>query len=93
MDVQEYEIKFQVCLIEDGVETVVVGSVIRWTSHEKEAGELFLAQWKSTYRKNKDWFAALVNDTTGIDQAKVHSLKKSGVSPDITIVEIKRSKA
>ena len=37
MDVQEYEIKFQVCLIEDGVETVVVGSVIRWTSHEKEA--------------------------------------------------------
>ena len=47
MDVQEYEIKFQVCLIEDGVETVVVGSVIRWTSHEKEAGELFLAQWKN----------------------------------------------
>ena len=91
MDIHEWEIRFQVCLIEGGVETIVEGSVFRWTPDEEEAGKLFLSQWKRTYRKNKDWFSALVNDTTGIDQAKVHSLKKSGVSPDITIVEIKPS--
>ena len=92
MDIHEWEIRFQVCLIEGGVETIVEGSVFRWTPDEEEAGKLFLSQWKRTYRKNKDWFAALVNDTTGIDQAKVQSLKKSGVSPDITIIEIKPSK-
>ena len=92
MDIQEWEIKFQVSLVEGEVETIVNGSAFRWTLNEEEAGKLFLSQWKRTYRKNKDWFAALVNDTTGIDQAKVPSLKKSGVSPDITIVEIKSSK-
>ena len=91
-DIQEWEIRFQVCLVEGGVESVVEGIAFRWTPDEKEANKLFLAQWKRTYRKNKDWFAALVNDATGIDQAKVPSLKKSGVSPDITIVEIKSSK-
>ena len=91
-DIQEWEISFQVCLVEDGVESTVEGSAFRWTADEEEANKLFLAQWKRTYRKNKDWFAALVNDATGIDQAKVPSLKKSGVSPDITIVEIKPSK-
>ena len=91
-DIQEWEIRFQVCLVEDGVETNVKGSAYRWTPDENAASELFLSQWKRTYRKNKDWFAALVNDTTGLDQAKVPSLKKSGVSPDITIVRIKPSK-
>ncbi len=92
MDIQEWEILFQVYLIEDGVENIVEGSAFRWTPDEEGASELFLSQWKRTYRKNKDWFAALVNDATGIDQAKVHSLKKTGVSPDITIIEIKPSK-
>ena len=90
-DIQEWEIRFQVCLVENGVESTVEGSAFRWTADEEEANKLFLAQWKRTYRKNKDWFAALVNDTTGIDQAKVPSLKKSGAAPDITIVEIKPS--
>ena len=82
----------QVCLVEGRIETIIEGSAYRWTPYEEEAGKLFVPQWKRTYRKNKDWFAALVNDTTGIDQAKVQSLKKSGVSPDITIIEIKPSK-
>ena len=92
MDVQEWEISFEVCLLIEGVETAVRGSVFRWTPTEEEASELFVAQWKRTFRKNKDWFAALVNDATGIEHAKVPSLKKSGVSPDITIVRIKPSK-
>ena len=92
MDIQEWEVCFQVWLVEAEIETIVSGSVFRWTSDEEEAGKLFLSQWKRTYRKNKDWFAALVNDATGIDQTKVHSLKKSGASPDIMIVEIKPSK-
>ena len=72
MDIHEWEIRFQVCLIEGGVETIVEGSVFHWTPDEEEAGKLFLSQRKRTYRKNKDWFA--------------------GVSPDITIIEIKPSK-
>ena len=92
MDIQEWEIKFLVSLVEGEIETIFNGSAFRWTLNEEEAGKLFLSQWKRTYRKNKDWFAALVNDATGIDQAKVHSLKKTGVSPDITIIEIKPSK-
>ena len=91
-DIQEWEIRFQVCLVESGIETIVEGSAFRWTPNEEEAGKLFLSQWARTFRKNKDWFATLVNDATGIDQAKVQSLKKSGVSPDITIIEIKPSK-
>ena len=91
-DIQEWEIRFHVCLVEDGVETIVEGSAFRWTPDEEEASKLFLSQWKRTYRKNKDWFAALVNDATGIDQAKVPSLKKSGANPDIAIVDIKSSK-
>ena len=92
MDVQEWEICFEVCLVEGGIETIIKGSAFRWTADEEEAGKLFLSQWKRTYRKNKDWFAALVHDATGIDQAKVHSLKKNGISPDISIIEIKPSK-
>ena len=91
-DIQEWEICFQVCLVEDGVETNVNGSAYRWTPDEAAASKLFLSQWKRTYRKNKDWFAALVNDATGIAQAKVPSLKKSGANPDIAIVDIKSSK-
>ncbi len=91
MDIQEWEICFQVSLVEGEIETIVKGSAFRWTVDEEEAGKLFLSQWKRTYRKNKDWFAALVNDATGIDQTKVHALKKNGVSPDITIIDIKRS--
>ena len=91
-DIQEWEIRFQIVFVEDGVENIVEGSAFRWTPNEEEASKLFLSQWKRTYRKNKDWFAALVNDATGIDQAKVLSLKKSGASPDIEIVEIKPSK-
>ena len=92
MDIQEWEICFQVRLVEGGIESIIKGNAYRWTADEEEAGKLFLSQWKRTYRKNKDWFSALVNDTTGIAQTKVHSLKKSGSSPDITIVEIKPSK-
>ena len=92
MDIQEWEICFQVHLVEGGIETIIKGNAYRWTADEEEAGKLFLSQWKRTYRKNKDWFAALVHDATGIDQAKVHFLKKNGVSPDITIAEIKASK-
>ena len=92
MDIQEWEISYQVCLVEGGVETIVKGSAFRWTLDEEEAGKLFLSQWKRTYRKNKDWFAALVNDSTGIDQDKVGSLRKIGVRPDINIIEIKPSK-
>ena len=91
MDIQEWEIRFQVYLVESGVEIIIEGCAFRWTPDEEEAGKLFLSQWNRTYRKNKDWFAALVNDATGIDQAKVHLLKKNGVSPDITIIEIKPS--
>ena len=69
MDIQEWEIRFQVCLVEGGVETIVEGSVFRWTPDEEEADKLFLSQWKRTYRKNKDWFAALVNDATGSGQS------------------------
>ena len=92
MDIQEWEICFQVCLVDGGIETIIEGSAYRWTPDEEEAGKLFVSQWKRTYRKNKDWFAALVHDATGIDQAKVSSLKKNGASPDIRIVEIKPSK-
>ena len=92
MDIQEWEICFQVSLVDGEVETIVNGSAFRWALDEEEAGNLFLSQWKRTYRKNKDWFAALVTDATGIDKTKVHSLKKNGVSPDITIIEIKPSK-
>ena len=92
MDIQEWEIRFQVYLVEDGIETIIEGCAFRWTPDEEEAGKLFLSQWKRTYRKNKDWFAALVSDATGIDQTKVRLLKKNGASPDITIVEIKPSK-
>ncbi len=92
MDIQEWEIQFQVCLVEDGVETIIKGSAFRWTPDEEDAGKLFLSQWKRTYRKNKDWFAALVSDATGIDQTKVCLLKKNGASPDITIIDMKPSK-
>ncbi len=91
-DIQEWEIRFQVYLVADGVESTVEGSAFRWTPDEEEASKLFLSQWKRTYRKNKEWFAALVNDATGIDKAKVPSLKKSGATPNIAIVEIKPSK-
>ena len=92
MDIQEWKIRFQVCLVEDGIESIVEGSAFRWTPDEEEAGKLFLSQWKRTYRKNKDWFAALVSDATGVDQTKVCLLKKNGASPDITIIDIKPSK-
>ena len=91
MDIQEWEVCFQVFLIEDEIETIINGSAFRWTVDEEEARKLFLSQWKRTYRKNKDWFAALVNNATGIDQTKASSLKKNGVSPDIRIIEIKPS--
>jgi len=85
-------IRFQVCLVEGGIETIIEVSAFCWTPDEEESGKLFLSYWKRTYRKNKEWFAALANDVTGIDQVKVYCLKKNGVSPDITIVEIKHSK-
>jgi hypothetical protein len=50
---------------------------------------LFLSQWKRTYRKNKDWFADLVSQATGIGEAKVLGLRKTDTSPDIDIIEIK----
>ena len=92
MDIQEWEIRFQVCLVENRVETIVEGSAFRWTPDEEEASKLFLSQWKRTYRKNKDWFAALCNDATRLDQAQVPSLRKTGAAPDIAIVDIKPSK-
>ena len=52
MDVQEWEISFEVCLLIEGVETAVRGSVFRWTPTAEEASELFVAQWKRTFRKN-----------------------------------------
>ncbi len=92
MDIQEWKIVLQVCLVEGRIETIIEGSAYRWTPYEEEAGKLFVPQWKRTYRKNKDWFAVLAHYSTGIDQAKVHCLKKNGVSPDITTVESKPSK-
>ncbi|GIS89975.1 MAG: hypothetical protein CM1200mP20_00160 [Pseudomonadota bacterium] len=52
MDVQEWEIRFPVYLVE-GDRDPVNGSVFRWTSTEKEAEELFLSQWKRTYARTK----------------------------------------
>jgi hypothetical protein len=48
-----------------------------------------VSQWKRTYRKNKDWFADLVSQATGISEAKVPGLRKTDTSPDIDIIEIK----
>ena len=93
MQVQEWEISFEVCLLIDGVETTVRGSVFLWTPTEDEARELFVAQWKRTFRKNKDWFADLVCEATGIKAVKVANLKQSGASPDLEIIEVKSSKA
>lgn len=92
MQVQEWEISFEVCLLIDGVETTVPGSVFRWTPTEGEARELFVAQWKRTFRKNKDWFADLVCEATGIEAVKVPNLKQSSASPDLEIIEVKSSK-
>ena len=92
MQVQEWEISFEVCLLIDGVETTVRGSVFRWTPTEDEASELFVSQWKRTFRKNKDWFADLVGEATGIEAVKVPNLKQSGASPDLEIIEVKSSK-
>tara|TARA_B110000014_G_C19937215_1_gene484898 strand:- start:2 stop:283 length:282 start_codon:yes stop_codon:yes gene_type:complete len=92
MDVQEWEISFEVCLLIEGVETAVRGSVFRWTPTEEEASELFVAQWKRTFRKNKDWFADLVCEATGIEAVKVPNLKQSGASPYLDIIEVKSSK-
>ena len=92
MKVQEWEIFFEVCLLDAGVEVVVRGCVFRWTPTEDEARELFVAQWKRTFRKNKDWFADLVCEATGIEAVKVPNLKQSGVSPDLEIIEVKSSK-
>ena len=91
MDVSEWEIGFEVYLLENGAENTVTGSVFRWTAAEDEARDLFLAQWKRTYRKNKDWFADLVSNATGIDQHLVGELKRSGSSPDINILWVKLS--
>ena len=93
MDVQEWEICFEVCLVDGETETTVKGSVFRWTATEEEAADLFLSQWKRTYRKNKEWFADLVSKATGISGDKVPDLRKTGISPDIDIIEIKPSKA
>ena len=93
MEVHEWEISFKVCLIDAGVEVAVNGSVFRWTPTEEEARELFIAQWKRTFRKNKDWFADLVCEATGIEVVKVANLKQSGASPDLEIIEVKSSKA
>ncbi|HIG15070.1 MAG TPA: hypothetical protein EYQ32_11570 [Gammaproteobacteria bacterium] len=92
MQVQEWEISFEVCLLIDGVETTVRGSVLRWTPTEDEARELFVAQWKRTFRKNKDWFADLVCEATGIEAVKVPNLKQSGASPDLEVIEVKSAK-
>ena len=92
MKVQEWEISFEVCLLDAGVEVAVRGSVFRWTPTEDEARELFVAQWKRTFRKNKDWFADLVCEATGIEAVKVANLKQSGTSPDLDIIEVKPSK-
>ena len=89
MDIQEWEIRFEVYLVDGDAETTVSGSVCRWTATEEEAEELFLSQWKRTYRKNKDWFADLVSQATGISEAKVPGLRKASTSPDIDIIEIK----
>ena len=89
MDVQEWEIRFEVYLVEGDAETTVTGKVFRWTATEEEAAELFLSQWKRTYRKNKDWFADLVSQATAISEAKVPDLRKTNKSPDIDIIEIK----
>lgn len=89
MDIQEWEIRFKVYLVDADAETTVPGSVCRWTATEEEAGELFVSQWKRTYRKNKDWFADLVGQATGISEAKVPGLRKTDTSPDIDIIEIK----
>ena len=91
MDVQEWEIRFEVYLVDGDAETTVSGSVCRWTATEEEAEELLLAQWKRTYRKNKDWFADLVSQATGIGEAKVLGLRKTDTSPDIDIIDIKPS--
>lgn len=93
MDVQEWEIRFTVYLVEGDAETTVNGSVFRWTSTEKEAEELFLSQWKRTYRKNKDWFADLVSKATGISETQVPGLRKTDKSPDIDIIEIRLSES
>ena len=93
MDVQEWEIRFTVYLVEGDTETAVNGSVFRWTSTEKEAEELFLSQWKRTYRKNKDWFADLVSKATGISETQVPGLRKTDKSPDINIIEISLSES
>ena len=89
MDVQEWEIRFEVYLVDGDAETTVSGTVCRWTATEEEAEELFLSQWKRTYRKNKDWFADLVSQATAISEAKVPDLRKTNKSPDIDIIEIK----
>ena len=93
MKVREWEISFEVCLLDAGVEVAVRGCVFRWTPTEDEARELFVAQWKRTFRKNKDWFADLVCEATGIEAVKVANLKQSGASPDLEIIEVKSSKA
>jgi hypothetical protein len=93
MEVQEWEISFEVCLLDEAVEVAVRGSVCRWTSTEEEARELFVAQWKRTFRKNKDWFADLVCEATGIEAVKVVNLKQSGISPDLEIIEVKSTKS
>ena len=41
MDIHEWEIRFQVCLIECGVETIVEGSVFRWTPDEEKLVNCF----------------------------------------------------
>ena len=92
MQVQEWDISFEVCLLIDGVETAVRGNVFRWTPTADEARELFVAQWKRTFRKNKDWFADLVCEATGIEAVKVPNLKRSSASPDLEIIEVKASK-
>ena len=92
MEVQEWEISFKVCLIDAGVEVPVSGRVFRWTPTADEARELFAAQWKRTFRKNKDWIADLVCEATGIEAVKEANLKQSGTSPDLDIIEVKPSK-
>ncbi len=92
MQVQEWEISFEVCLLIDGVETAVRGSVFRWTPTEDEASELFVSQWKRTFRKNKDWLADLVCEANGIEAVKVPNLKQSGASSDLEIIVVKSSK-
>jgi len=93
MQVQEWDISFEVCLLIDGVETAVRGNVFRWTPTADEARELFVAQWKRTFRKKKDGVADLVCEATGIEAVKEANLKQSGASPDLEIIEVKSSKA